>query len=114
MINELPLAESDNFNVATSLPATASDEQGPNYEAIDAEEDATANVTPPTQFKSSLLSFLKQIASATGDLSQLTCPAVMLGGKSLVEYSAYWCYHPQMLAGITWMPDPFGTCRSVV
>lgn len=51
-------------------------------------------------FKSTLLKFLKQIASATGDLSQLTCPAIMLSGKSLVEYSQYWASHPDLLADI--------------
>lgn len=53
---------------------------------------------PSTSYKSVLLSFIKQLASATGDLSQLTCPAVMLSGYSVVEYSAHWCDHPDLLA----------------
>lgn len=58
-------------------------------------------------FKSTLLKFLKQIASATGDLSQLTCPAIMLSGKSLVEYSQYWASHPDLLSDISSSSNPF-------
>ncbi|KAI8901138.1 hypothetical protein BC833DRAFT_579111 [Globomyces pollinis-pini] len=50
--------------------------------------------------KSDFLSFLSQLASFTGDLSQLTCPAFLLNGISLLEYSQHWCDHPNLLYDI--------------
>ncbi|EPZ31007.1 phosphoribosyl pyrophosphokinase [Rozella allomycis CSF55] len=41
-------------------------------------------------------SFIKQIASATGDLSSMSCPSILLSGQSLTEYSAHWMDHPDL------------------
>ncbi|KAI8929901.1 hypothetical protein BC831DRAFT_547211 [Entophlyctis helioformis] len=51
----------------------------------------------PASFMSDFSSFVRQLASATGDLSQLTCPSFLLNGISLLEYSQYWCDHPDLL-----------------
>ena len=50
--------------------------------------------------KSTWLSFLKSIASFSGDLSTLTAPSFILSGTSLLEYSAYWAEHPDLLCSI--------------
>lgn len=41
----------------------------------------------PTEQKSAFYSFLKSLASFTGDLSAVTCPAFLLAPESLIEYS---------------------------
>ncbi|KAI9786651.1 MAG: Oxysterol binding protein [Geoglossum umbratile] len=46
--------------------------------------------------KGSWSSFLKSIASFSGDLSSLTAPPFILSSTSLVEYSSYWAEHPSV------------------
>jgi hypothetical protein len=41
----------------------------------------------PTEQKGAFQSFLKSLASFSGDLSSLTCPAFLLAPVSLIEYS---------------------------
>jgi len=54
----------------------------------------------PQQYSGAFMQFLKTLASYTGDLSALTCPAFLLSTTSLTEYSAYWADHPDLLAAI--------------
>ncbi|KNE73255.1 hypothetical protein AMAG_17431 [Allomyces macrogynus ATCC 38327] len=79
-------------------PSTKSDKDVPP------DPDA-ANVVP-AQHKSQFLQFVKTLASFTGDLSQLTCPAFLLSGTSLLEYSVHWADHPELLARIPAITDP--------
>lgn len=58
-----------------------------------------------SDYSSDLVKFIKQLASATGDLSQLTCPSFLLNGYSLLEYSLHWCDHPQVLFDISKYSD---------
>jgi hypothetical protein len=46
-------------------------------------------------------SFLKSIATFSGDLSSMTAPAFILSSTSLTEYSAYWAEHPSLLRDIS-------------
>lgn len=55
-----------------------------------------------------LLVFLKSVASFTGDLSHLTCPAIMLSGVSILEYLSHYLDHPDYFAAITMPNDPIG------
>jgi hypothetical protein len=57
------------------------------------------NVVPPAQ-RGSWSSFLKSIASFSGDLSSLTAPPFILSPTSLTEFPAYWCEHPEVFAAI--------------
>ncbi|KAL9541680.1 hypothetical protein MBANPS3_008988 [Mucor bainieri] len=57
----------------------------------------------PTEQKSAFYSFLKSLASFTGDLSAVTCPAFLLAPESLIEYSEYWAAQPELFAAI---PEP--------
>ncbi|CAO3639265.1 unnamed protein product [Mucor hiemalis] len=54
----------------------------------------------PTEQKSAFYSFLKSLASFTGDLSAVTCPAFLLAPQSLIEYSEYWAAQPELFAAI--------------
>ncbi|KAL7752102.1 Oxysterol-binding protein 4 [Sorochytrium milnesiophthora] len=54
----------------------------------------------PQQFRSQFMQFIKTLASFTGDLSQLTCPAFLLSGTSLLEYSQHWADHPKLFSAI--------------
>jgi len=45
-------------------------------------------------------SFLKSIATFSGDLSNLTAPPFILSPVSLTEFPAYWCEHPELFAAI--------------
>ncbi|KAI9864331.1 MAG: Oxysterol binding protein [Trichoglossum hirsutum] len=56
--------------------------------------------------KGSWSSFLKSIASFTGDLSSLTAPPFILSSTSLVEYSSYWAEHPSVFVAPASEPDP--------
>ncbi|KAH0553034.1 hypothetical protein GP486_006771 [Trichoglossum hirsutum] len=56
--------------------------------------------------KSTWSSFLKSIASFTGDLSSLTAPPFILSSTSLVEYSSYWAEHPSIFVAPASEPDP--------
>ncbi|RDB15413.1 Protein KES1 [Hypsizygus marmoreus] len=55
----------------------------------------------PASQRGSWTSFLKSIASFSGDLSSLTAPPFILSPVSLTEFPAYWCEHPDIFAAIT-------------
>ncbi|KAG0174133.1 Oxysterol binding protein [Apophysomyces sp. BC1015] len=54
----------------------------------------------PVEQKGAFHSFLKSLASFSGDLSSLTCPAFLLAPVSLIEYSEYWTQQPELFAAI--------------
>jgi len=54
----------------------------------------------PASQKGSWASFLKSIASFSGDLSSLTAPPFILSPISLTEFPAYWCERPELFAAI--------------
>ncbi|KAJ7279049.1 hypothetical protein C8J57DRAFT_1175901 [Mycena rebaudengoi] len=54
----------------------------------------------PAAQRSSWTSFLKAIASVSGDLSSMTAPPFILSPVSLTEYPAYWCERPELFAEI--------------
>ncbi|KZS95402.1 Oxysterol-binding protein [Sistotremastrum niveocremeum HHB9708] len=55
----------------------------------------------PAGQKGSWTSFLKAIASFSGDLSSLTAPPFILSPVSLTEFPAYWCERPELFAAIS-------------
>ncbi|KAH8555855.1 hypothetical protein BGW37DRAFT_478828 [Umbelopsis sp. PMI_123] len=55
----------------------------------------------PADQQGSFSSFLKTLASFTGDLSNLTCPSFLLAPISLLEYSAFWIDQPTLFNAIT-------------
>eukprot|EP00158_Paraphelidium_tribonemae_P009665 Partr_v1_DN28927_c4_g1_i11_m25252 putative Oxysterol-binding protein len=59
----------------------------------------------PVQHRSAFTAFLRQIGTFTGDLSQLTAPAFLLSGTSLLEYSTHWCDFPHLLHAISACDD---------
>lgn len=59
----------------------------------------------PAEQKGAFHSFLKSLASFSGDLSSLTCPAFLLAPVSLIEYSEYWCQSPELFTAITKSDD---------
>ncbi|THH16752.1 hypothetical protein EUX98_g9254 [Antrodiella citrinella] len=61
--------------------------------------DAVGDAVPASQ-KGSWASFLKSIASFSGDLSSLTAPPFILSPISLTEFPAYWCERPDLFAAI--------------
>ncbi|OZJ01893.1 hypothetical protein BZG36_05038 [Bifiguratus adelaidae] len=69
-----------------------------------ADEQLEANV--PQEQQGAFRSFLKTVATFSGDLSNLTCPSFLLAPTSLLEYSSYWCDHPELFAAITEPEDP--------
>ncbi|KAI0077652.1 Oxysterol-binding protein [Panus rudis PR-1116 ss-1] len=56
-------------------------------------------VVPQSQ-KGSWTSFIKSIASFSGDLYSLTAPPFILSPISLTEFPAYWCERPELFAAI--------------
>ncbi|RDB15739.1 Protein KES1, partial [Hypsizygus marmoreus] len=54
----------------------------------------------PASQRGSWTSFLKSIASFSGDLSSLTAPPFILSPVFLTEFPAYWCEHPDIFAAI--------------
>ncbi|KAI9020715.1 hypothetical protein CLU79DRAFT_755165 [Phycomyces nitens] len=54
----------------------------------------------PADQQGSFSSFLKTLASFTGDLSSLTCPSFLLAPISLLEYSSFWVDQPALLSSI--------------
>ncbi|PPR00923.1 hypothetical protein CVT26_015533 [Gymnopilus dilepis] len=54
----------------------------------------------PASQRGSWTSFLKSIASFSGDLSSLTAPPFILSPTSLTEFPAYWCERPEYFAAI--------------
>ena len=71
-------------------------------------EEPVAELPPPPSFQSVLMQFLKQLATVSTDLHQLTCPAVMLNGVSLLEYGKHWGDHPDLFAKISEGNSPQG------
>lgn len=55
-----------------------------------ANEDENNCTNVPTNQKSSWSSFLKSIATFSGDLSSLTAPSFILSPTSLCEFPSYW------------------------
>ncbi|KAI0178508.1 Oxysterol-binding protein [Hypoxylon sp. FL1284] len=47
--------------------------------------------------KSAWFQFIKSVATFKGDLTSLTAPPFLLAPQSIVEYSAYWAEHPNLL-----------------
>ncbi|KAI9887337.1 MAG: Oxysterol binding protein [Watsoniomyces obsoletus] len=60
----------------------------------------------PPQNRGSWSTFLRSIASFSGDLSSLTAPPFILSSTSLTEYSSYWAEHPSLLVAPASEPDP--------
>jgi len=60
----------------------------------------TAGEAVPVAQRGSWTSFLKSIASFSGDLSSLTAPPFILSPTSLTEFPAYWCERPDLFAAI--------------
>jgi len=54
----------------------------------------------PAAQRTGWTSFLKSIASFSGDLSSMTAPPFILSPVSLTEYPAYWCEYPELFAAI--------------
>ncbi|PWN38645.1 Oxysterol-binding protein [Ceraceosorus guamensis] len=52
----------------------------------------------PEAQKASWGSFIKSIASFSGDLSSMTAPSFILSPVSLTEYPSYWGEHPELFA----------------
>ncbi|KAJ9061141.1 Oxysterol-binding protein 4 [Entomophthora muscae] len=50
--------------------------------------------------KSSFYSFIKTVASFSGDLSQLTCPGFLLCGSSILEYCSHYGDYPVLFNDI--------------
>ncbi|ORZ30340.1 hypothetical protein BCR44DRAFT_95178 [Catenaria anguillulae PL171] len=74
--------------------------------AADSPVDPDAANVVPASHRSQFTQFLKTLTSFTGDLSQLTCPAFLLSGVSLLEYSAHWADHPDLFYAIAAHTDP--------
>ena len=68
----------------------------------------------PKEQKGSWMSFLKQIASFSGDLSSLTAPSFILSPTSLVEFSAYWGEPDADFANIATGKSPEERCLLVL
>ncbi|KIY48541.1 Oxysterol-binding protein [Fistulina hepatica ATCC 64428] len=66
--------------------------------------ETVGDAVPPAQ-RSSWISFLKSIASFSGDLSSMTAPPFILSPVSLTEFPAYWCEHPELFSAISDAPD---------
>jgi len=58
-----------------------------------------ASALPPAQ-RSTWTSFIKSIASVSGDLSSMTAPPFILSPVSLTEFPAYWLERPSLFADI--------------
>lgn len=71
-------------------------------------DDSEIGQPAPESFKNILVAFLKTITGFAGDLSKLTCPAIMLSGVSILEYSAHYMDHPEYFADITKSDDALG------
>jgi len=60
----------------------------------------TVGEAVPASQRGSWSSFLKSVASFSGDLSSLTAPPFILSPVSLTEFPAYWCERPDLFAAI--------------
>lgn len=101
--------------LSTSISNDNAAEQSSDVEIDEFEAEHGTTPPPPVSFKSVLLQFLKQLATSTSasDLHQLTCPAIMLNGISLLEYGIHWAEYPQVLAEISKSTDPKGTATPI-
>ncbi|WFD18351.1 hypothetical protein MCAP1_000553 [Malassezia caprae] len=54
----------------------------------------------PQEQRHGWMSFIKSIASFSGDLSKMTAPSFILSPVSLTEYPSYWGEHPETLKPI--------------
>lgn len=66
---------------------------------MSASNETVGEAVPAAQ-KGSWATFLKSIASFSGDLSSLTAPPFILSPISLTEFPAYWCERPELFAAI--------------
>ncbi|EPY53133.1 oxysterol binding protein [Schizosaccharomyces cryophilus OY26] len=66
----------------------------------DDSRDSEGNKKIRGNTKTTWLSFLKSIATFSGDLSSLTAPSFILSSTSLIEYSAYWAEHPELFISL--------------
>lgn len=71
-----------------------------NSEDSSSKEDIQAGEHVSAEDKSSFYSFIKTVASFTGDLSQLTCPGFLLCGNSILEYCSHYGDHPKLFNNI--------------
>ncbi|KAI9297047.1 putative Oxysterol binding protein [Neoconidiobolus thromboides FSU 785] len=82
------------------------DDEMTKHEAITGENVASKD-------KSTFYSFIKSVASFTGDLSQLTCPGFLLCGTSIIEYCAHYADHPALIKNIALAQDPLERTQAV-
>ncbi|KAA1466808.1 Oxysterol-binding protein [Dentipellis sp. KUC8613] len=68
----------------------------------------------PSSQRSSWTSFIKSLASMTGDLSSMTAPPFILSPVSLTEFPAYWCEHPELFAAIPHAKTPEARALAVL
>ncbi|OBZ84695.1 Protein kes1 [Choanephora cucurbitarum] len=59
----------------------------------------------PANAKNDFTSFLKSLASFSGDLSSLSCPTFFLAPVSLIEYNENWAAQPELFAAIPETPS---------
>ncbi|KAF8762041.1 Oxysterol-binding protein [Rhizoctonia solani] len=85
-------AEDDPMNTGGTQP------QFKNQSVMSAPADAGAAV--PQAQKGTWTSFVKSLASFTGDLSSLTAPPFILSPVSLTEFPAYWSERPELFSAI--------------
>jgi len=63
-------------------------------------KDEKVGEAVPAAQRGSWTSFVKSIASFSGDLSSMTAPPFILSPVSLTEFPAYWCERPELFAAI--------------
>ncbi|OZJ04858.1 hypothetical protein BZG36_02620 [Bifiguratus adelaidae] len=97
----------------TTTPSSISRTHSPTHSPHIGELDTTDLPPPPadappanSENVANFRSFMKTLASFTGDLSSMTCPSFLLSPISVLEYSGYWCDYPNLLAAITQFNDP--------
>ncbi|CAE6475086.1 unnamed protein product [Rhizoctonia solani] len=69
-------------------------------EVINMSAPSDAGAAVPQAQKSTWTSFVKSLASFTGDLSSLTAPPFILSPVSLTEFPAYWSERPELFSAI--------------
>ena len=57
--------------------------------------------TSKTAFRQVLASVLKQIATHPGDLGQMSMPAAIMSGRSILEYTSHWCDYPELFHSVS-------------
>ncbi|EJD43595.1 Oxysterol-binding protein [Auricularia subglabra TFB-10046 SS5] len=68
----------------------------------------------PVAQRSSWTSFIKSIASFSGDLSSLTAPPFILSPVSLTEFPAYWNERPELFSAIADGKTPYDRAELVL